>query len=181
MPEDSSPRVRLLPESDWDEQTRGLLERLGRLNIFTVLAHHPDLLQRWLVFARHILGGSTLPDRDRELVILRTGWLCRSEYEFGQHRVLGAAAGLTPDEITRSTEAEIGDEWTRRERTLLLATDQLVAERRLDDALWSALSTDCSLQQIMDIVFTVGQYVLVSMALNTFQVPLDEGIEGFPT
>jgi 4-carboxymuconolactone decarboxylase len=64
---------------------------------------------------------------------------------------------------------------------LLLATDQLVAERRLDDALWSALSTDCSLQQIMDIVFTVGQYVLVSMALNTFQVPLDEGIEGFPT
>jgi 4-carboxymuconolactone decarboxylase len=63
---------------------------------------------------------------------------------------------------------------------LLLVTDQLVAEHRLGDALWTALSADWSLQQTMDIVFTVGQYVLVSTALNTFQVPLDEGLEGFP-
>jgi 4-carboxymuconolactone decarboxylase len=180
MQGDRPPRVPVSSESDWNEETRRAVDRLGRLNIFTVLAHHPDLLQRWLVFGRHILVGNTLPARERELVILRTGWLCRSEYEFGQHRVLGAAAGLTADEIARTAGAEIGDEWTGRERTLLLATDQLVAEHRLDDALWSALSTDWSLQQTMDIVFTVGQYVLVSTALNTFQVPLDDGIEGFP-
>jgi 4-carboxymuconolactone decarboxylase len=158
----------------------GLLDGLRRLNIFTVLAHHPDLLKRWLVFGNHILAGSTLPARERELVILRTGWLCRSDYEFGQHRVLGTRAGLTDDEIVRVTEADIGEGWPKRERTLLLVTDQLVAEHRLGDALWTALSADWSLQQTMDIVFTVGQYVLVSTALNTFQVPLDEGLEGFP-
>ena len=31
----------------------------------------------------------------------------------------------------------------------------------------------------MDLVFTVGQYNLVSMALNSFGVQLDEGLEGF--
>jgi alkylhydroperoxidase family enzyme len=94
--------------------------------------------------------------------------------------VLGTRAGLTDDEIVRVTEADIGEGWPQRERTLLLVTDQLVAEHRLGDALWTALSADWSLQQTMDIVFTVGQYVLVSTALNTFQVPLDEGLEGFP-
>src|SRR6202008_858050 len=105
-----------------------LLDGLRRLNIFTVLAHHPDLLKRWPVFGNHILAGSTLPAPQRELVPLRPGWLCRSDYEFGQHRVLGTRAGLTDDEIVRVTEAEIGKGWPKRKRTLLLVTDQLVAE-----------------------------------------------------
>ena len=180
MQGDRPPRIPVSSESDWDDETTALLDRLGRLNIFTVLAHHPDLLRRWLVFANHILVASTLPPRERELVILRTGWLCRSQYEFGQHRVLGASAGLTEDEMVRVTEAEVGSGWTSRDRTLLLVTDQLVAEHRLDDTLWTALSADWSRQQVMDLVLTVGQYVLVSTALNTFQVPLDEGVEGFP-
>jgi len=34
-------------------------------------------------------------------------------------------------------------------------------------------------EQVMDLVFTVGNYTLVSMALNSFGVRLDEGIRGF--
>ena len=94
----------------------------------------------------------------------RTGWLCRSDYEFGQHRALGTRAGLTDDEIGGSSRRTSAEGWPKRERTLLLVTDQLVAEHRLGDALWTALSADWSLQQRMDIVFTVGQYVLVSTA-----------------
>jgi alkylhydroperoxidase family enzyme len=179
-PTQGPPRVPSSVASDWDDRTREVLDQLGRLNIFTVLAHHPELLRHWLVFGRHVLVDSTLPARERELVILRTGWLCRSEYEFGQHRVLGALAGLTEEEIRRVTEDEPGNGWSERDRTLLLATDQLVAEHALDDGLWERISADWSLRQVMDLVFTVGQYVLVSTALNTFRVPLDEGFEGFP-
>lgn len=90
----------------------------------------------------------------------------------------GFRAGLTEHEIVRITEAEVGGGWSEHDRILLLVTDRLVTERQLGDTLWTALSTGWSLHQIMDIVFTVGQYVLVSTALNTFQVPLDEGLEG---
>ena len=38
------------------------------LNIFRTLAQHPDLLRRWLVFANHVLGKSSLAPRPRELV-----------------------------------------------------------------------------------------------------------------
>lgn len=181
MQVDRPPRIPLSLEGTWDEETKALLDKVGRHNIFTVLANHPDLLQNWLQFAGHILIGSTLPARERELVILRAGWLCRSEYEFAQHRTLGASAGLTRHEISRITREQLDGWWSVRDRTLLRATDQLVAEHHLDDSLWAALSADWSLRQTMDIVFTVGQYVLVSMALNTFQVPLDEGLEGFPS
>ena len=95
------PRLAPTTEADWDDETRALLDALGRLNIFTTLAHHPKLLKRWLVFGGHVLAKSTLPDRERELLILRVGWRCGSEYEFGQHTVIGRRLGLTDDEIRR--------------------------------------------------------------------------------
>lgn len=178
---DRPPRVPLTTEDDWDEDTRTTVDRLGRLNIFTALANHPRLMKRWLVFGGYVLVESTLPARERELVILRVGWRCDAAYEFGQHRIIGREAGLTDEEIRRLTVDGIGAEWSERDRALLRATDQLVAERRIDDDTWQALSVDWSRQQLMDLVFTVGQYVLASMALNAFEVPMDEGLEGFPS
>ena len=107
-----APRVAPLPESQWDPEIRAVFGRendgglptSGRvLNIFRTLAHHPKLLRRWTVFGNHVLFKSTLPPRERELIILRIGWLCRSEYEFGQHTRIGRQAGLTDDEILRIT------------------------------------------------------------------------------
>ena len=57
-------------------------------NIFKVLAHHPALVKRWTPFAGHILSKQTLPFRDRELLILRIGWLNQAEYEFAQHELI---------------------------------------------------------------------------------------------
>ena len=49
----------------------------------------------------------------------------------------------------------------------------------MDDETWTALAERWSVEQLMDLVFTVGQYVLVSMALNTFGVQPDEGLPGW--
>ena len=95
------PRVAPLPESEWGEEVRELMGRTTRepgepvLGIFATLAHHPKLLKRWTVFGSHVLYKSTLPARERELLILRIGWLCRAEYEWAQHVGIGKRAGLT--------------------------------------------------------------------------------------
>ncbi|HEV2690106.1 MAG TPA: hypothetical protein VGV35_16215 [Bryobacteraceae bacterium] len=76
------PRIPPVPESDWDSETREILQGLRRdgrvFNIFATLARHPKLLKRWLVFGNHVLSKSSLPARERELAILRMGWLCRA-------------------------------------------------------------------------------------------------------
>ena len=44
----------------------------------------------------------------------------------------------------------------------------------VSDAAWATLAKKYSTEQLMDAVFTVGQYNLVSWALNSFGVPLDD-------
>ena len=173
------PRLAPVAVEDLDDQTRELLGVTGSLNIFTTLAHHPDLLRRWLRFGSHVLVHSTLPARQRELAILRTGWRCGSEYEFGQHAVIGGQVGLTDDEIGRL--AVDGTEgWSEDDAVLVRATDELVGDHTLSDASWTALNERWSTEQVLDLIFAVGQYVLVSTALRSLGVQRDEGVPGWP-
>ena len=179
----TKPRLEPLPEEKWDDETRETLERLkvdGRVfNIFRTLAAHPKLLRQWLVFGNYILNKSMLPPRERELLILRVGWLCRAEYEWGQHVVIGKRAGLTDVEIDRVKEGPDAPGWSEFDATLLRAVDELRAQAFISDAVWDALAATYDTRQLLDLIFTVGQYNLVSMALNTLGVRLDEGIAGF--
>ena len=95
---------RTAPRNRMDRRGAGALAPelgMGRvLNIFATLARHPKLLKRWLVFGDHVLGKSTLSAREREIAILRVGWLCRCEYEWGQHVVIGRMVGLSERDPT---------------------------------------------------------------------------------
>jgi len=181
----SRPRLEPLPESEWSEEVRDTLKNTLRVdgkpaNIFATLAHHPKLLKRWLVFGNHVLAKQTLSPRDRELAILRIGWLCRSEYEWAQHVVIGRRSGIEEEEILRVADGPEAAGWSPRDALLLRAVDELHADSMISDPTWKALAEHLSTQQLLDLVFTVGQYNLVSMALNTLGVQLDSGLVGFP-
>src|SRR6058998_4418370 len=94
----SKPRVAPVRDEDLDDEGREFLQTVSRegrvLNIYRTLVAHPKLLKRWGVFGTHVLYKSTLPARERELLILRTGWLCRSEYEWGQHVIIAKGCGV---------------------------------------------------------------------------------------
>lgn len=175
-----TPRIPPLPPSERDPDSAALIDAVGDLNIFATMANHPKLFKRWMVFGGHILAKNTLPPRERELVILRVGWRCGSEYEFGQHTIIGRRDGLTDDEIRRLAMEGV-DGWTVDDAALVDAVDELVADHYLGDDTWGRLADRWSTQQLMDLVFTVGQYTMVSTALRTFGVQRDDGVPGFPT
>lgn len=179
----ATPRIAPAEDSELEDEARELLRTtsLGpAVNIFRTLAHHPKLFKRWLVFANHVLFKSTLPARDREILILRTGWRCHAEYEWGQHVLIGKAVGLSEEDIARIAGGPDAPGWAPFDATLLRAADELHDDSFISDETWNALSARYSPQQLMDVVFAVGQYTLVSMALNTFGVQLDAGVGGFP-
>ena len=177
----TEPRIKPLPFSEWDEELQKIWKReKGVINIQRTLAHHPKLLNRWRVFGNHVLLKSSLPFRDREILILRIGWLCGSEYEWGQHVEIGKKTGLTYEEILRIIEGPDAKGWDKFDSTLLRAVDELFYDSFIFDDTWNALAEKYNTHQLMDVVFTVGQYNLVSWALNTLGVQRDEGIGGFP-
>jgi len=147
------------------------------LNLIKVMMHHPELTRRWVVFAGHVLRKQTLPARERELIILRIGWLNQAEYEWAQHVEIAKRVGVTEDEIERIKRGpEAG--WQTQDQSLLQAVDDLFQNSVISDATWTALATRYSTVQMMDLVFTIGQYNLVSWALNSFGVPLDDYLPG---
>lgn len=145
------------------------------LNIFRTLAHAPSALTSFLGWGNYILSKrNALTPRDRELVILRTGYNCRSGYEWMQHRRIGLDCGLTDEEIERIKAGPDAAEWSDLDRAMLRATDDLVRNHHVSDANWAALAS-LGDKGRMDLVFTVGQYTQVSMMLNSFGVQYEDG------
>lgn len=176
-----SPRIAPLRDADFSSEQRQIAEtqrgRDGRLlNIFRTLAHAPDALKGFLAWGGYILSErNSLSPRDREIAILRIGFLCRSGYEWTQHHRIGLRCGLSREEIERIKTGPTGDGWTKAERALLQACDDLHDDQFIRNETWSALLADYSERQAMDLVMTAGQYTQVCMMLNSFGVQLDEG------
>jgi alkylhydroperoxidase family enzyme len=183
-----TPRIPPVDLDAMDQETRALLESLtgvrggevDHLNVFTTFAQHPKLLKRWLVFANHVLVKSTLPARDRELVILRAGWRCSAPYEWGQHVAIARRAGVDDEEIARIALGPDASGWSDRDAALIRAVDELHDRGTITDATWATLAQRYDTHQLMDLVFAIGQYHLVSFALNAFGVERDDGVSGVP-
>ena len=149
---------------------------LGRpkgMNVLGTLARHPELAQAYLSFNRHILFTSSLSDRQRELLILRVARLRNCAYEWAQHVVLGADAGLSDEEIVRISQGPEVLGWDAMDRSLLRAVDELIADAEIESDTWVELAQHLDEHQLMDVVFTVGCYEMLAMAFRSFGVELD--------
>jgi alkylhydroperoxidase family enzyme len=180
----TTPRIPPLPAEEMDDRQRQLLAQVGpvgpTVNIFATLVRHPGLFARWLPFGGKLLSGR-LPARDRELLVLRTGWRCRAEYEWAQHVVVGRAAGLTDEEIDRVTAGPDAPGWDPFDAVLLRAADELHDDACLSDEVWAALAERYDERQLVEVPMLVGHYTLVSYTLNSLGVPLEDGVAGFPS
>jgi alkylhydroperoxidase family enzyme len=147
-------------------------------NIFTTLVRHPGLFRKWVPFGGKLLAGK-LPPRDRELLILRTGYRCGSEYEWGQHVLIGSAAGVAEDEIPRIQEGPEAAGWSEHDATLLHAADELHDDSCISDTTWAALAAHYDEKQLIEIPMVVGHYHLVAYTLRSLGVPREPGVPGF--
>jgi alkylhydroperoxidase family enzyme len=142
------------------------------LNIFRTLAHNEALSKGFRRLGAHLLGGGVLPAREREIVILRIGWRCGSEYEFGQHHVIGSSAGLTADEIARLADCGRGD-WDEGDRALVALADELCDVDVVTEDTWRTLSKRWSDAELLELLVLAGFYRMVSGMLNSVGVALE--------
>ena len=179
-----SARLEPLPRDTWSDEVRGLLDPddSGRpvLNLYATLARHPIFYRPRAVQSAYIRTGATLSERAREILILRIGWLCGSEYEWSQHVRAARRIGMSDDEIRRIAVGADAPGWDPFEAALLRATDELHRDDTVSDATWRALSARYGVPQRIDVVITVAGYRMVSIALNSLGTQLEPGRPRFP-
>jgi len=144
-------------------------------DIFAVFHLNARLFWPWLFFASRLMPGGRLPAREREKLILRTAWLTRSLYEWGQHVEIGLRVGLGDAEILRVARGPEQCE-DPAERLLLQACDELVRGRHLADATWAQLAQRYDDKRLIEIVILVGHYVMVAGFLNSAGLELEPPI-----
>ena len=163
------------------EVLKGALDIDGRpLNIFGVLGHHPKLLKRFNLLGGLILNKGLIPERERELVILRVGWNARAQYEFGQHTVIGLRCGLTDEEIGALVKGPADYAWSEGDLELIALADELHADDCVSDDTWAKLAARWGDAELVELLIVAGYYRMVSGFLNSTGVELDEGVPGFP-
>ncbi|SEP05299.1 carboxymuconolactone decarboxylase family protein [Trujillonella endophytica] len=177
--ENGAPAEPAPPDSAPPRESTPARRGAGTSNLIGVLSHHPALMKSWFVFNNHLFR-STLTDRVREMITVRTAWLRRSEYEWAQHVRMARTAGMSDDEIAALDVGPDAPLWGSVDALVLRAVDQLCENRRIGDDVWAALCEHFDRRQMMDIVFTVAAYDALGMALENFDVELDAGAEGFP-
>ena len=122
---------------------------------------------------------SSLEPRLREMVIMRVGLQTDCEYEWGQHVLMSESAGLTADDHSRIKLGAIAQGWSGIERAVLLVTDELIEDTMISDDSWELVSGYLDDKQITDLIFTVGQYNMLAMALNSLGVQREKNVPGF--
>jgi alkylhydroperoxidase family enzyme len=177
----TAPRIEPLTIDRCNDEQRAILEpfaQQGRLyNIYSTVGHTPAALQGFLAWGSYVLRRTQLDPRERELVILRIGFLCKSGYEWAQHARLGKQHGVTDQELAQLKIGPSDPAWTARERVLLHAADELHRDRFVSQDTWQRLGEFLDMRQQMDLVYVIGHYTQVCMILNTFGIQLDAELQ----
>ncbi len=177
----TAPRIPPLPEGERSPEQQALLDQLlvgPTVNIYATAVRNPRAAGAMFPLGRTLRSGR-LPERHREVLILRTGWNCRSVYEFAQHRRIALSIGMTLDDVRRIQRGPHADGWDPFEAVLCRAADEIHVEYGISDATWGELAAGYDEQQLLEAVMLVGYYHLVSFLLNSVGVPLEPGAEGF--
>ena len=128
----ATPRIAPLGDGELNDEQKDVLKPFGSpvFNIFRTLAHAPKALDRFNQWGSYVLSRrNDLAPREREIVILRTGFLCKSGYEWTQHVPIARRAGLTDDEIARIKQGADAPGWSEADAALLKAADDLHREQ----------------------------------------------------
>lgn len=183
---DIKPRILPLPRAEWTDDAREVFafwgepnawEEGSKTNIISVMGNHPDLGKAYNVWGKHLLMSNTLPVRILELIILRVAWRVKSAYEWHNHVGYGLNAGLTLEDIAAIRDYPEGGAWSEQDAIVLRSVDELIDSGTLSDATWETLTTFFDKRQMMDLVFSIGHYVMTSWVLSAMGVEIEGGAD----
>lgn len=176
MPTSDPPaRMPQMRQEDFTDETRaffaqwtgGIFRDADKNPVLLTFAHHPQLANAFSPLNIHLLSNNTLPVKQRQIAIMRTAWLTKATYMWSSHLQTSISCGLSPDMYGPIQRGPDDPYFTPFERSVMLATEDLVRDRKVSDANWQALMEEWDNRQMLDFLFTVGCYVMVAGVMRS--------------
>lgn len=183
----NGPRVAAVPNDGIDAASRRLVDEVragagappaGIIpEYMRIMLKHPEIFRCQMEMGTVLFNGR-IPAREREIAILRIGWLCRAPYEWGQHVNIACRVGLDRAEIDRTRVGSSAPGWSEHEAAILRGVEELLEDKALSDATWEVLARSWDEAQLIEFPMMVGQYVATAYVQNSLRIPLEGGNPG---
>ncbi len=179
------PRIPPLSAAEFARLPRGIIDDLQKaagfepdgktVEYIATMLRHPALNTAQIGLSIVLMQG-TIGDRDRELAILRTAWLCQAPFEWNAHvNTALRIPCLSSEEIERLTIGSTAPEWTEGERAVLQAAEELFTNAMISDATWEKLAKRLDDQQLLELPVLIGHYTGVAYLQNSIRARLTQG------
>jgi alkylhydroperoxidase family enzyme len=136
-----------------------------------VMMKHPGLFARQMEMGTLLYNGR-IPPLERELAILRVGWLTQSPYEWGEHANIAKRFGMSAEQVARVREGSAAPGWSAHEAAILRGVEELLADYALSDATWETLARSWDEAQLIEFPMMVGQYVATAYVQNSLRIAM---------
>jgi alkylhydroperoxidase family enzyme len=184
------PRLPVLPVDERTERQQELLDEMSMVVVdgvrkprvdlpaLEIMIRHAELYKAHLEVAKKYLSECELDIRDRELAILRIGWLSQAPFEWGSHVNIARRNGITTEEIERVIEGSSAVGWCTKDRAIVRAMEELHFASMISDETWADLRAHYNDKKLIEIIILAGQYKTVAYYQNALRLPFPDSNKG---
>jgi alkylhydroperoxidase family enzyme len=175
------PRILAIDNDDVDDESHAVVTRVRASagagpaaimpDYMRTMIKHPEIFRCQMEMGAAIFQGR-IPPRERELAVLRCGWLCRAPYEWGEHVDIGKRYGLSDEEVARVQQGSAAPGWSEHDAAILRGVEELIGDQALSDATWNTLAKSWGEAQLIEFPMMVGQYVATAFVQNSLRIRL---------
>ena len=175
------PRIAPLGDSEMSGEVREIVDNIrasaGAGSAVEVPEYMRTMVKHPELFRAHMELGSVLfkgriPARERELAVLRVGWLAGAPYEWGEHVKISQRYGVSREEIARAQQGSSAPGWSEHEAAILSGVEELLSDFAMSDATWETLAGTWDEAQMAEFPSMVGQYVVTAYVQNSLRIRL---------
>jgi 4-carboxymuconolactone decarboxylase len=185
MPNMQSPRLPALSEEALTAEQRALAESIrsgprGQFKLagpFAVYLHAPAFGELAQKLGGHLRFKTSVPPRLSEFAILVTAQHWKAQYEWAMHAPMAEKQGVKPQTIRDIQAGRAPKSAPRDEMAIYAFAKELYAKRRVSAATFNRVHKILGEAGTVEVVGILGYYALVSMILNTFRMPLPQGMK----
>lgn len=184
------PRIPPLPPEERTEAQQKTLDEISMvvvdgvrkaredIDCLEILIRHSELYLAHLGVGKQFLSGCDLSIRDRELAILRIGWLSQAPFEWGSHVVIAKRNGISAEEIEWAIEGSSASGWNKKDRATIRAMEELHFDSMITDETWADLAEFYNDRELIELTVIAGQYKTVAYMQNSLRLPIPKGKQG---